>query len=291
MAARGDVLCLKHDLSRLRGFGRETIGKLATDHQLDDLFHVHFGSRGGFYVHTVTHDGNVVGYAQDLLHFVGDINDTAAALFEHLYDVKQVLDLALRQRGRRLVKYNDLGVVGDRFCDLYHLPLCDGKRGHDASWVNGNFQIFKHVTGLFIHFAFRGEDAETGGIATEPYVIHHTALQGLVQLLVHHGNAVIKCLARTFKAYRLPLQQDLTLVLGINAKQTFHQRRFSRTVLAHQCVHGSGTHRKRGIGQGAHTGKAFFDVAHFQQKSAFLHTVILHIFRSGCAFCACPRPW
>jgi hypothetical protein len=54
---------------------------------------------------------------------MGDIDNAAPTVSEHIDDPEQMLYLFLGQGGCGFIKNNHLGIERHRLCDLYHLAL------------------------------------------------------------------------------------------------------------------------------------------------------------------------
>ena len=71
------VLYLKDNVTdRHRGVLGEYVGDLAADHAGDQLIRVVIACRAGFDPLTVADDGDVVRDAEDLVHLVGDVQES-----------------------------------------------------------------------------------------------------------------------------------------------------------------------------------------------------------------------
>ena len=186
------MLHFQDHLAGLIVLGRETVGQFAAHHQLDDFLHGQVLGVARCHPLTVTHDGDLVTDAEDLVHLVADVNDAAAPLLQHIDDAEQVLDLRLRQRGGRLIEHDDLRVIADRLGDLHHLPLGNGQGGHDGLGVHMDIQLLKDLPGALAHDRLADHETRHLGIAAQPQVIHDAAGQGLVQFLMDHGHAVFQ---------------------------------------------------------------------------------------------------
>ena len=81
------------------------------------------------------------------------------------------------------------------------------------------------------------DEPPLGGVAAEPHVVHHGALQYQVQLLVHHGNAILQRLFGRGEVDLLSLEEDLALILLVDAEQALEQRGLPCAILAHQRMH------------------------------------------------------
>ena len=187
-----EMLYLQNHLAGYIVLRRETVGQLATHHQLDDFLYGQVGGAARGHPFTVPHDGHFIADAEYLIHFVADIDDAAALLPEHVDDTEQMLHLRLRQRGGGLVEHDDLGVVADRLGDLHHLPLGDRQRGHDGFGIDADVQLVEDLPCTSSHDALADHDARHLRVAAQPQVVHHAAGESLVQLLMHHCHAAFQ---------------------------------------------------------------------------------------------------
>ena len=94
---------------------------------LDDLVQGQLAHRRGDDVTAVAQDRRAVGDARDLVHAVRDVDDRDALGFEPAKEGEQFLDLAARERGRRLVEDEDADVARDRLDDFGQLALARRK--------------------------------------------------------------------------------------------------------------------------------------------------------------------
>ena len=93
----GDVLHIQDHVTGLVGLGREAVGQFPAYHELNDLLHGQLLGRAGGHPLAVAHDGDVVADAEDLVHFVADVDDAAALFLQHIDDAEQMLHLSLGQ--------------------------------------------------------------------------------------------------------------------------------------------------------------------------------------------------
>ncbi len=277
----GEMFHLQDGLTRLVGLGRETVGELTAYHQLDDL--IHGKLLGGPCGHPgpITHDRNIVGDTEDLLHLMADVDDAAALVPQHIDDAEEMLHLGLRQGGGRLVEHNDLGVVAHRLGDLHHLPLGDGQRTHDGAGVHLHLQIAEDLLCLFPHDPLADHDTAHGGVPSQPEVVLNAAGQGLIELLVDHRHTVLQGLLGTLEVDLFAIQDDGTAILAVNAEQALHQCGFSRAVFSHQGVNGTGTDGEGDLVQGLDARELLGDVTHLQQ------CVFLHLHPPLCSVAPC----
>ena len=94
---------------------------------LDDLLEAQRAKRRGHNVVAVAQDRRPIRDSRDLVHAVRDVDDRHTFGFQAAKEVEQLVDLAARQRGRRLVEDEHLHVARDRLDDLRQLPLASGE--------------------------------------------------------------------------------------------------------------------------------------------------------------------
>ena len=105
--------------------------------------------------------------------------------------------------------------------------------------------------------------------AAEPHVFHDAAVEHLIELLMHHGDAVVKGVARVDEVDLLAVHPDGARVLFIDTEQALHERRFTGAVLAHEGVDGAGTQLELGMVQRLDARELLFDIKHFEQVVFF----------------------
>ena len=81
LTQRGQITHLKDHLTRLVLFVRETLVQGTAHHHGDDLVHVQPFERLSGNPLAVAQDGYLITQLEDLFHFMGDINNAAAAIF------------------------------------------------------------------------------------------------------------------------------------------------------------------------------------------------------------------
>ena len=98
LAQRGEIAHLEDHFSRGVFSIRKALVERTPDHHGDDLVHIQPFQRLGGDPLAVAKDGNFIAQLENLFHFVRDIDDTAAAIFQLADDLEQMVDLFLRQR-------------------------------------------------------------------------------------------------------------------------------------------------------------------------------------------------
>ena len=200
-----------------------------------------------------------------------NINDAHAPVAEHVDNSEQMLDLVLRKRGGRLVKYDDLRTIGDRLRDLDHLTLRNGHRAHDPVRIDIDAQLVEYFHGLPVHFGLVDHQSEMLRVTPQPDIIHNRALQSLIQLLMDHGHAIVQRLSAVFEVDFFAFQEDGSTVLVINAEQALHQRGFACAVFSHQSMDGSPFQRQRNMIERLDAREGLRDIRHLQQD------ILIHI--------------
>ena len=182
---------------------------------------------------------DVVADLEDLVHLVGDVDQRDALLLEHAHHRKELLDLLGHERGGGLVQYDDLGVVGDGLCDLAHLALGDRHVAHGRVQVDREAELAEEVGCLLAHAALVNDAQRVRREAAEEQVVLDVAVQALVELLVHHRDAVLERVLGTGEGDLLAVEQDGSLVLLVGAEQAVHHRGLACAVLAHEAHDGA----------------------------------------------------
>ena len=150
----------------------------------------------------------------------------------------------------------------------------EGHGAHDALGIDVHAELVEHGPRVPEHLLLIHHDPADGGIAAKPDIIHDRTLERLVQLLVHHGDAVLQRLLGVFEVDLSALKVNVPLVLLIDAEQAFHQRGLARAVFTHQGVDRTPLQFQRDAVQGFDAGKGFGDIRHSQED------VLCHIFPS-----------
>ena len=177
----------------------------AAHHGGNELVHVGVLGALGHDQIAVPQDGNLVADFKNFVHLVGDVNERNTLLLEHPHHLEELIHLLNRQGGRGLIQDDNLGVVGNRFCNFAHLPLGDGHIPHGLVQVDGHAQLAEELGRLLFHAALVHDSHGIGGVAAQKQIVHNVPLQALVQLLMDHGNSVFQGVFRAGKADFLPV--------------------------------------------------------------------------------------
>ena len=188
----------------------------ASNHQLNNLVYIKVFRAIRSDVFAVAINRDIVRNPEDFVHFVRDINDSNIFFLEFCNNAKQMLDLCIGQRGRRLVHDNNTAVIGYSLGNLNHLHLCNGQVTHLLIRINVQIQLVEQLNAVLPHF-FMIDDQSLARCASQPQVFANAALGNRRQLLMDHGNAGIQCLKRIFELDLLAFKYNLAGCRRMNA--------------------------------------------------------------------------
>ena len=235
-AFEGQIAHRQRDVAdRHRLLGKH-LRDLASDHLLDDVVARDVRGRVFSDEAAVAEHRNLVGDLEQLAHLVGDVDDALALAFERADDLEQVLDLALSQRRRRLVHDQNVGIVGHRLGDLDHLPVGDGEIAHLCFRVDRDVESFEQRLGALAHLVVTNEAEGVERLAPNPDILGHRHEAHQVELLMDHGDAILKRIERRMELDFLALEFERAGIGRVDSGDDLHQRRFAGAVLAHQRV-------------------------------------------------------
>ena len=179
--------------------------------------------------HAIAHNGNMRCNLKYFRQAVRNIDDTDSFCLQIRNAAEQAFYLVKRQRGSRLVQYQELRMAQDTPQNFHQLLFRDGK----AACLPAQIQIpanFPHRFDKFLMqlcLALRKADQN---------IFFHSHIGEQQRLLRNHVNTL--CQRRSSAARLdnfLPVEQKFTLIMGIDAHNDLHQRGFSRAVAANQC--------------------------------------------------------
>ena len=133
---------------------------------------------------------HLVGDLEQLVHLVGDVDDALALGLQRPDDPEQMLDLALGQRRGRLIHDENVGIVGDRFGDLDHLPAGDRKVAHLRLRIERDVEALEQRLGPPAHLVVAHEAERVQRLAADPDVLGDRHEVHQVEFLMDHGDAV-----------------------------------------------------------------------------------------------------
>jgi hypothetical protein len=221
-----------------REFPGEEPLDVSPHHRLDDgvharVLHIHGGNP-----FSVPQDRDPIPDLEDLLQSMGDIDDTDTAGLQPLDRRKELLDLAGRQGGGRLVHDHDLRLHRERLGHLYHLLLRDAQVVDRGLRIDVHPERFKDRPALGLHARGVDEAGNPGVPRLSPQedVLGHAQKGHQVELLVDDTDAQGQGLSRSLDHGRLAIDDDSTLVVPVSPGQDLDQGGLARAVFPDQHV-------------------------------------------------------
>lgn len=263
-AAAVDVARLQHDVADgARVLGVLVLQRAADDH-VDELVHRDVLEVDGADVLPVADDRRALADAAELGHAVADVHHADALGLQALDDLKQLVDLALGQGGRRFVQHQDLGVEADGLGDLHHLLLGHAQLAHHRVGVQVNAKVVQNLFGFAVHHRVVDKDA---ALVRPPDkdVVGHAQMAAHVELLHDDGDAELMRFGDRIDVDFFALDEDLALVGVVYAGQDLHQRRFAGAVLPHKAQDLTFVDIQVHMVQRLDAGEAFADAFHAEQ--------------------------
>ena len=209
----------------------------APDDELDQPLHIELGRRPRAHDAPVAQHGHAVGHGDDLLEAVRDVDDRDAALLEALDDLKQRVDLAVGERGGRLVHDQDARVLRERLGDLDELEA----RGAQAADLRARVDVDPELREQLARPALERAVVEQPGprprLAREVDVLRDRERRDEAELLEDHRHAVAPRGLRRAELDGLAVELDRPAVERVDALEDLHERRLPGAVAAEQGVH------------------------------------------------------
>ncbi len=253
------------DVADRRDLLREHLGDLAANHQLDDFVARNIRSLVLTNESPVAEDRHLVGDLEQLVHFVGDVDDARALGLERADDPEQVLDLAFRQRRGWLIHDQDVGIVRDGLGDLDHLPVGDREVAHFRFRIEGNVEALEQLPCAPSHLLMAHEAEGVQRLAADPDVLSDGHVIHQVELLMDHGDAVLESIEGRRQLDLLPLQFEGAGIGRVDPGDDLHQRRLARAVLAHERMDVTALQPERHVVEREHAGEGLPNVRDLKQ--------------------------
>src|SRR5207302_4835108 len=234
-----EVLYLEEDLARLPVAFRESLLHLATHHQTHELLQGEvLGGPGGHEL-PIPQDRHGIGDAKELLQLVGDVDAGDPLGLELSEDLHELVDLGCRQGGRRLVEYQDPGVLGERLGDLGHLHLADAEIRDDVERRDLELVSLQQAGGIGVQLV-PVDRATSARLLAQVDVLADGHLGDQGQLLVDGGDSFLDGLPDGARAQseHLAVVDDVSLVrsVRVHAAEDLHERGLAGAVLPAQPV-------------------------------------------------------
>ena len=186
---------------------------------------------------------------QRLFQGVRDEDDRDATALEGFHEIEEVVGLLRRQRGRRLVENDYARLVQHRAGDLHHLPLGGRERTGQLRGIDFEVQPLEHLPGGVAHLAHGVEHL----FAAEHDVLGNGQLRDQTGLLVDHRDATRAGVLGGGEGDGFAVDPQHALRRRHDAGNQLAERRFARTVLAHQGMNLASVELEIGLGEGGDT--------------------------------------
>ncbi len=234
--AQGHVTCGEHHVAGGMAIAIREILGLFADHRGDDpgnIDAIHRPRAGDL---AVAQHGDVVTHRDQFFEPVRDIHNADALLLEVGDDLEQNCHFLRRQCRRRLVKDQDLRILGQSLGNLDDLLLTDTQVASTGVGANVLLKSAHQRSCAFGDGAGIDVDAGAGRLAADIDVFGHRHVREQIQFLKHDADAGGDGVILVTQDQRLAVQRDLTFGKFLDPGDHFHQRRFSGAVLADQHV-------------------------------------------------------
>ena len=200
-----------------------------TDHHVRHFLRV--GLTGEHIAHelAVAQHGHAVAERLDLMHLMRDDDDGLAVVAHRAQHGKELVRLLRGEHGGRLVEDEDIRAAVERLDDLDRLLL---GHGHIVDLL---VRVKVEAVALADAADARGRGLEIElFLETERDVFSGSEDVDQLEVLVDHADAVAVGIARGADDDLLAVDEDLSLVGEVNAREHVHERGFAAAVFAEQ---------------------------------------------------------
>jgi len=246
----------------------EDVAQVPTDHPLDDRELVGFAGPVLADEPAVLQNDHLVGDLEDLLHAVGHVQDDDALLLQAPDDLKQRLDLGVRERRGGLVKGDDLGAAAVGLHDLDHLLVGHRKVPHPVGGVEGQAELVDDVLRHPVERLEVDQPQLPRRDALHEDVLGHRQVGHHLPLLVDDRYARLDGLPRLAEVAVRAVDQVFAAVGLVVAAQHLEQRRLARPVFADQRHHLPASRGEADVVQRLDAGKRLRNAAKLQRTHA-----------------------
>ncbi len=265
---------VQHGLADLDLLLVEHLGKLATYHLLDEGA---LGERGrwiGAYVFSVAENGDLIGDPEHLVHLVRYVDHGAALLAQRSDDPKQSFHFRLGDRRSRLVHDDQTRFIGNCLRNLHQLNVRDAELDHLFLGIEFYLETIEKLPRVLVHPFHVDQTVPFDFFTPEKNIFGDRHVRDGAQFLVDHRNALREGEVRVGNVELFSPERDRAGIGNVNADQTFHERGFACSVLAHEGVHGSLADVEPDVIQGANARELLGDIFHAEQIF-FTHSLSL----------------
>ena len=221
----------------------------------------------------VAHHRDAIAQRRDLVEAVRDVDERRAGGAALAHEREQALDLAVGERGGRLVEHDHARVIGERARDLEHLLHADaevaGRRVEVDLRRIGAEHAAQRARARCASARPRSTRPNRDRLAAEHEVLGDRHLGDERQLLVHDRDAGSPRVARASGTpARAPptTTSPVKLPARVDAAEDLDQRRLAGAVLADEPEHLARLDRERDVVQRAHAGELLADPAKLDDR-------------------------
>ena len=195
----------------------------------------------------MTQHGGAVTQRLDFVEFVADVENAATFGGQLTQGDEEFFDRLRREYRGWLIHDKQLWILQQAAHDFDALALAHRQIMHQSLWGDRQAVVFGHL------FDALGQRAHTNFfVHCQRDIFDHS--QGFKQgkMLEHHTDTERACLRRGFDLDFLPIPNDFTRIRLSHAVDHFHQRGFTRAVLAQYGVDFTRRDGKADVVIGAH---------------------------------------
>jgi hypothetical protein len=208
---------------------------IPSDHFLDDppdVDRICRRRRGQF---PVAQNGDIISDGEQLLHFMGDVNDRHAVGFEVGDDSKERFSLGGCQGRGWLVHDQDANIMGKRFRDFDDLLLANAKVSHQGGGVQRLFEAVQQFAGNLFLLPML-DDPSSGDFAADENILRDAEIREKLEFLENDPDPGARRLACRLEFDRNSVEENASRGWLGDASQNFHQGRLARSILANEDV-------------------------------------------------------
>ncbi|CRL99725.1 hypothetical protein [Pseudomonas sp. 28 E 9] len=211
---------------------------------------------------------------EHFFHAVRDIEHHFALIAQARNDRHQAINLTRREAAGRLIEGNHVGATGQRLGDFHQLALAQGQAAELFLGIDFIGQALEARQRLLAQHA-AVDHAKTRRQMPEEQVLGHGHFRHQVQLLVDHRHAAGNAVGGVLEGHDLLADLHRAAAGNIGAAEDLQQRRFTRTVLAHQGVHLPRVRGEADAIERLDPREGFADTVKTQGRSGHFHSPIL----------------
>ncbi|MCY1226554.1 hypothetical protein D9M72_387890 [compost metagenome] len=271
----------------------------AADHEAHQFVLADIGNQALIHHRSIAEDGVAIGNAEDLVELVTDEEDRLAVSLQPLDKRIEFVDFLVRQRCRRLVHDDHLGIDGKRAGDRDEMFLGNAEITQADRRIEIGTGARKQRARISIELLPVDQAEAIARCMAEEDVFGDRELIEKHGFLVDRGDAGTRCGKCRREMDLLLRNADRAAIRLIDAGQDLHQRRLSGAVFADQRGHRSRIERQRNIRERLDAGEGLRDPL---KRDGGLHPRCERILEQvpfrliyvpdieGTAVCKCPSP-